>query len=387
MKRWPLVYALLLVLISTVALAQQGSAAGSDKVQPQQTQPADTPTPDKTQPAAPAAAAGSDKTPSEQPRPGAQSNDAAKQDKASSAQQGSAASGSEKVQPAEQPGTSGADKVQPQQPAQKPPQQDNAANKSSQAATDPTDPNDPLFGVPPLPKGKVSLVGGTVQKVDRLRNRVAVRTFGDGGKKMTFAFDERSHIYRDGVETTERGIRQGDRVYVDSMLESGRLFARNIRVVTSLKPTDAQGQIVAYEPRSGQMTIRDDLSAATVSFHVAQSTVVKGGGGQGAVELVPGSLVTVRFSADPKFREVAREINVLAVPGNTFTFAGKVRYLDLSRRTIAVENLTDNKTYELQFDPGAITNNVTVGSDVSVAAVFSGTGYKARTIEVSQARE
>ncbi|MGZ4821805.1 MAG: hypothetical protein ACXVZM_09390, partial [Terriglobales bacterium] len=26
------------------------------------------------------------------------------------------------------------------------------------------DANDPLFGVPPLPKGKVSLIGGTVQK-------------------------------------------------------------------------------------------------------------------------------------------------------------------------------------------------------------------------------
>jgi len=258
-------------------------------------------------------------------------------------------------------------------------------NKPAQSTED-MDPTDPLFGVPPLPKGQVSLIGGTVQKIDRLRNRVAVRTFG-GGKKMTVAFDERSHIYRDGVETTERGIRQGDRVYVDTMLDNGKLFARNIRVVTNLKPTDARGQITSYDPRSGEMTVRDELTTATVNFRVGHDTVVKGGGGQGAMELVPGSLVNVRFSPDPRSRATAREIEILAVPGNTFTFAGKVRYLDMSRRTIAIENITDNKTYELQFDPGVVTNNITVGSDVNVAAVFNGAGYKAKTVAVNQARD
>jgi hypothetical protein len=304
------------------------------------------------------------------------------------AQQGSTAAGSDKIQPAQGSTAADSDKVQAQ-PADKTSKTDKPVAQPDKAShvTETTDPNDPLFGVPPLPKGKVSLVGGTVQKIDRLRNRVAVKTFGDGGKKMTFAFDERSHIYRDGVETTERGIRQGDRVYVDTMLDGGRLFARNIRVVTNLKPTDAQGQILAYDPRSGQMLVRDNLSTATVSFHIAKETIVKGGGGQGAIELVPGALVAVRFSPDKRFRDVAREVDVLAVPGNMFTFAGKVRYLDLSRRTIAVENLTDNKTYELQFDPGVVNNNVTVGSDVTVAAVFNGTGYKARTVAVSQAKD
>ena len=251
---------------------------------------------------------------------------------------------------------------------------------------DAVDANDPLFGVPPLPKGKVSLIGGTVQKIDRLRNRVKVKTFG-GGKSMSMAFDERTHIYRDGVETTERGIRQGDRVYVDTMLDGGRLFARNIRVVTSLKPSDAQGQIVFYDARSGRMTVRDDLSATPVSFRVTHDTVVKGGDGQGAIELVPGALVTVRFAPDKSNRDLAREISVLAVPGTMVTFSGKVRHLDMSTRTIAVENLTDNKTYELSFEPGVVKNDVTVGSDVSVSAVFRGKGYKAQSVSTSQARE
>lgn len=269
-------------------------------------------------------------------------------------------------------------------PSAQPTPQAQQTRPSGAGASDPLDPTDPLFGVPPLPEGQVSLVGGTVQKIDRLRNRVTLKTFGDPSKKMTFAFDERSHIYRDGVETTERGIRQGDRVYVDSMLDGARLFARNVRVVTNLRPTDAQGQIVSYDAGSGRMTMRDDLSSMPVNFRISRQTVVKGGGGQGAIELVPGSLVTVRFSADKKSGDVAREVDILAVPGNTVTFAGKVRYLDLSRGTIAVENLTDNKTYELQFDRGVVRNDVTIGSDVTVAAVFNGKGYKAQTIALNR---
>ena len=263
--------------------------------------------------------------------------------------------------------------------------QENPRPVSQAQGAEAMDPNDPLFGVPPLPQGQVSLVGGTVQKMDRLRNRVTVKTFGDGGKKMTVAFDERTHIYRDGVETTERGIRQGDRVYVDTMLDGPRLFARNIRVVTSLKPTDAQGQILAYDPGRGLMTVRDNLSSTTVTFHVNKDTVVKGGSRQGAIELVPGSLVTVHFSPDKRYRDVAREVEVMAAPGTSVTFAGKVRYLDMSRGTIAVENLTDNKTYELQFARGVVHSDVTVGSDVTVAAVFTGQGYKAQTVAVNQA--
>lgn len=268
--------------------------------------------------------------------------------------------------------------------------QETKTEKSGQSAgqsPDTSDPNDPLFGVPPLPKGEVSLLGGTVQKIDRVHNRLTVKAFGDGAKKVTVAFDERTHIFRDGVETTERGIRPGDRTYVDTMLDGPRLFARNIRVVTNLKPTDAQGQIMSYDARTGLMTMRDDLSAAPVSFRVTQATKVTGGGGQGAMDLVPGSLVSVRFSPDQRLGEAAREVQILAVPGNKFTFAGKVRYLDMSRRTMAVENLTDNKTYEFQFDPGVVNNNVTVGSDVTVSALFSGKGYTAQNVAVNQAKE
>jgi hypothetical protein len=258
-------------------------------------------------------------------------------------------------------------------------QKQSTANPPDTAAAD-----DPLFGVPPLPRGKVSLVGGRVQKIDRVRNRVAVKTFGDG-KTMKFAFDERTHIYRDGVETTERGIQKGDRVYVDTMLDGPKLFARNIRVVTNLTPADARGQIMSYDARNGWMTVRDDLSAAPVSFRVTKETQVKSGNLNSPLDLVPGSLVAVQFSPERARRGIAREVTVLAIPGSTFTFAGKVRHLDLRTGMLALENQSDNKTYEIRFQPGLMGDDVTVGSDVTITAMFNGKAYEAKDVAVHTA--
>src|SRR6185369_12936999 len=42
------------------------------------------------------------------------------------------------------------------------------------AATSPLDSNDPLLSVPPLPKGKTTLVGGQIRNIDQIRNRMDV---------------------------------------------------------------------------------------------------------------------------------------------------------------------------------------------------------------------
>ncbi len=257
-----------------------------------------------------------------------------------------------------------------------------APSAGAQTSPEATDVDDPLFGIPPLPKGETSLIGGTVQKIDRIRNHLTVKPFGDS-KKASFEFDERTHIFRDGVEVTERGIQRGDRVYVDTMDDNGRLFARNIRVVTHLVPADARGQIMAYDAHTGMMTVRDELSAQPVSFRVTQQTKVKGTAENTAMDLVPGSIVAVRFSPDKRDLGVASEVSVLAVPGTAFTFIGKVRHLDLRSGMLVVENRTDNKTYELEFAPGVVGDNVMVGSDVTVSALFNGTGYQARSVTVN----
>jgi hypothetical protein len=51
-----------------------------------------------------------------------------------------------------------------------------------------------------------------------------------------------------------------------------------------------------------------------------------------------------------------------------------------------VANRTDNKTYEIDFDPavlGSERNNLQVGRDVTVVATFEPKGYRADKITVN----
>ncbi len=248
---------------------------------------------------------------------------------------------------------------------------------------------DPLLEVPPMPQGKVSLVGGTVDKIDRVRERLVVHAFR--GPKIRVAFDERTHIYRDGVETTMLGIHKGDRIYVDTMLDKDGVFARNIRVETEGSVVDARGQVISYDPRSGSMTLRDELSAQAVSFGVnANTRVIRSPGGSVGMadqagsnsDLQPGALVTVQFVTGKGEHGQAREIKVLASPGMAFTFAGKVTHLDLSHGLLAVHNDTDSRTYDIVFPRQMAAADLGIGSDVRVDAVFNGKGYTARTIQM-----
>lgn len=247
------------------------------------------------------------------------------------------------------------------------------------------DPED-LLKPPPLPPGYPSLVGGTVSKIDRVREAVVVRAFG--GQNLKIHFDERTHIYRDGIETTMLGIRKGDRVYVDTLLDGGRVFAKNIRVQTESHPADARGQIVAYDAKDGRMEMRDELSAQPVTFRINPDTVVRHGGQKGSLaDLEPGALVDVRFSPERAGQGVAREITVFAKPGSEFVFAGKVTHLNLAKGVLAMQNRTDNKSYEIHFDPNAgHYDNLGVGSEISAQATFDGSQYVARNITVTQAK-
>jgi Domain of unknown function (DUF5666) len=134
------------------------------------------------------------------------------------------------------------------------------------------------------------------------------------------------------------------------------------------------------------MTVRDDLSASPVTFRVTKETQVKGEGAASQADLVPGSLVTVHFSSDHRQRDMAQEVTILATPGSTFTFVGVVRHLDVKSGVMAIENRTDNKTYELSFEPGDVSDEVTVGSDVEVSAEFQGKRYKATSIKLNSAK-
>ena len=242
---------------------------------------------------------------------------------------------------------------------------------------------EPILPAPPMPKSTTTLVGGTVDGVDHVRDRVSLRPFG--GKKMVVHFDERTHIYRDGVETTQLAIHKGDRVYVDTMSDGSQVLARNIRVITQVNAADARGQVLANS--GNEISIRDELSGQPVGLTADGNTHVVLHGKQITIaEVAPGSLVSVQFAPDAADRGIAREIRVLASPGEVYTFAGRVTNLDLSVGQISIANQSDNKTYDISVVRPLLPGNLMVGSDVVVKAMFDGKEYRANSVNVTQAR-
>jgi len=253
------------------------------------------------------------------------------------------------------------------------------------AANSPVDSNDPLLSVPPMPKGKTTLVGGQVRNIDQIRNRMDVDSFGGG--HMRVHFDERSHFFRDGVETTQLAIHKGDRVYVDTMLDNTRVFARNVRVNTGVTAANASGQITNFDTRSGALTLRDQIAARPITFIVDQSTSLAAEKNSGVSsvtrnDLRPGALIAVKFAPSGN-RGIAKEISVLAVPGTVFTFVGRVTNLDM-RGSLSVDNQSDQRNYDIAFDPvqARPSRSIAVGSNVVVKANFDGQRYRAQSIDV-----
>jgi hypothetical protein len=253
-----------------------------------------------------------------------------------------------------------------------------------------TDGHDPILDPAPVPRTTTTMVGGTISGVDRLRNKMTVHVFGGG--HWTVNFDERTHIFHNGAETTQLALKKGERVYVDTQLDNNRhdIFARNIRVGVAELPADADGQIIAVDTKHNELTLRDTLNSVPVHFAVDPETRISNGQTPAAFKDVkPGTLVHVRFAASSPNRGLAREISIVAVPGSTFTFAGKVTFLDLHRGLIAVQNSTDDKNYEIHFAPSAVTNRneLGVGRDVLVRATFEGTRYMAQSVNPTKSPE
>src|SRR6266851_4089179 len=240
--------------------------------------------------------------------------------------------------------------------------------------------HDPLLDLPPLPHKEVTLIGGTVISMDEVMNRMVVQPFG-GKQKMRIRLDARTHFYRDGQQITEREIQQGQRIYLDTMLNGDKVFAKTIWIRTSVESGSSRGQIVEFNRQHQMLTVRDELSDQPVKMQVGSAVMVRRGNQTVTQnDLVEGALVDLSFGPQKEIRE----ITLLATPGTAFTFAGRVTYLDLSRKLIAIANRSDGKNYDVYMDAIApsILRRLREGVDVTVSAVFDGTRYAARQIDL-----
>lgn len=268
--------------------------------------------------------------------------------------------------------------AQSNEPANNAPQRSNSAAERERSGAD------PLLDLPPLPQNRVTLIGGTVAKLDPVRDQMGLRVFG--GKQMDISFDMRTKVFRDGLPATARDLKPGSRVYVDTMLNGTRVFAKTIRIETRGGEGDARGQVVGYDSKSGILSLREKVSPEPVRLRVTPRTTVQMVKGNGSVgDIRPGALVVVNFAPGTGAHDEARQIRVLANPGDTFTFFGRVTFLDMRSKRIAIDNQSDNENYEIGLNtlPSSATSKLREGVDAKVNAVFDGTRYQAQSLDVT----
>lgn len=236
----------------------------------------------------------------------------------------------------------------------------------------------------PQPRGKTTLLGGTVRNLDYVRDKVTVRVFG--GRDVVVLFDDRTHFYRDGVAASARELQSGARVYVDTSMAGSDIFARNIRILSQAANGESNGQIESYDPKSGELLVRDVLAAEPTKFHLEpNASVLRDGHPATNADLHPGTLVSLKFGPSANGPGVVREITILAEPGGQFVFAGRVTHLDVHSGLLVVADPRDSKSYDIHFDPamGGIEDRLQEGVDVTVTTSFDGANYVAKSIVVN----
>jgi len=239
--------------------------------------------------------------------------------------------------------------------------------------------HDPLLDLPELPHARITLMGGRVLSMDEVMNRMVFQPFGTT-QKLQVHFDTRTRFYLDGKQITEREVKQGQRIYLDTMLNGDRVFAKTMWIRTTAGSGIGRGQISAYNGERKILTVRDELSNQAVKLQLTPSTVIRKGNQLASVnDLAPGSLVTMDFGPQRELRAVS----IVAAPGSTFAFAGRVSYVDMSQKLIAIDNRSDGKKYDVNMDAisASILRQIREGQEVSVSTVFDGNRYEARSID------
>jgi hypothetical protein len=235
----------------------------------------------------------------------------------------------------------------------------------------------------PQPKGKQTLIGGTIAKVDHVRDEITVKVFGGGS--MRVLFDGRTHIDRDGTTASESDLQIGQRVYLDTMQADANVFAQHIRVVAQEDIGQMTGQVMSYDSQTGELVLNDAISQRALKLRVTSTTTFSREGRAGSNgDLLPQALVSVAFVPNGSGPSVAREVSVLAAPGKIFVFAGRVVQLDLHVGSLVMVDPRDQKSYEIAFDANVVpvSDSLREGASVVARASFDGRRYVATAITV-----
>ena len=242
--------------------------------------------------------------------------------------------------------------------------------------------NPDALDLPPLAKTQVSLIGGIVTRLDPVRDRITVRVFG--GRDVTINFDVRTCVTRGETLASMRDVRPGMRVYADTILNDGRVFAKAVRVSTIAPLGETQGQITGYQADKRVLRVRDAVSSRGFDLQITGNTDIRSNGQAVPVgELRSGALVKVVFKSGLEGANLAEKIDVLAQPGGTFTFSGRILSIDLRNGYMTLVEPDSQNTFEVGLDsiPMAARNQLKESAEVTVRARFDGSKYQAENVE------
>jgi hypothetical protein len=242
--------------------------------------------------------------------------------------------------------------------------------------------------LPPLPRGKSTILGGQIRNVDPVLDQFTLEVVGQ--RPLKILFDERTQFFRNGTIIPLRELRPEEHASVQTVLDAGNVYALSIHVLSKMPEGECQGHVQNYDPATSTLTVNTNLSSEPIRLTLGEETpVVREGqaaftaGAEGRSDLVNGSLVVVKFEANGKGQAV---VTVLARPGSSFVFSGRLSSLDMHSGSLVLLDPRDGKTYQISFAPARIagSGNFHTGDQVRVIASFDDGRYTATEITANQ---
>jgi len=244
-----------------------------------------------------------------------------------------------------------------------------------------------VTSIPSLPKGTSTILGGSIRDIDPVLDRFTLHIVGE--KPMKILYDQRTQLFVDGKRISLNQLRPAEHASVQTTLDGTDVFAISVHILSQLQQGDYSGQVVSYDPTSGNLEVVGERGGDPIRLQVSTNTTFerKGQGSSTATpagpgDLQPGSLVSLQFDPDGKGKGSATRITILATPGSAFVFTGNLISLDTLAGTMTVLDPRNDQTYHIQFNPGALASieNIHPGQHVRVATRYDGTRYLAENV-------
>lgn len=244
-----------------------------------------------------------------------------------------------------------------------------------------------LTGIPPLPHGTSTILGGALRDVDPVLDRFTLRIVGE--KPMKILYDERTQVFVDGKRIPLNQLHAAEHASVQTTLDGTAVFAISVHILSQLQQGDYRGEVVSYDPTSGILEVVSGKGGDPIRVRVSSDTKFdrKGQGTftsseSGPADLRPGSLVSLQFDPDGKGRATATQVTLLATPGSKFVFTGNLVALDMHAGNLMLLDPRSDQNYQIDFLPGTVSGiqNVHAGQRVRVAAEYDGTRYLAQDV-------